>query len=145
MRALKKKIVGFDELTIYKLYVKKQNKVIRVKNLQIFGDTSKKIHLALPDFDKKPLFNRIQLSNTKKNVSLSKLGISKDEIKIKRWTGRSQKSPIKCQKPTPPLSKPKHTQVGQSIKPTAKVATSLSKLDEKKMLIILLAKLLGKD
>lgn len=42
-----------------KIYIKKQNKVIKVKNLQIFKDTAIKTLSTLLDFDKKLTFDRI--------------------------------------------------------------------------------------
>lgn len=36
-----------------------QNNVIKVKDLQIFEDTTTKTLSALPDFNKKPTFDRI--------------------------------------------------------------------------------------
>ena len=56
-RALKGKLVGFDENTIYRFHIEDQNKVIRVKDLRIFEDTSTKAFSALPYFEGKPTFD----------------------------------------------------------------------------------------
>lgn len=46
--------------TIYKVHIKEQNRVIRVKDLRIIEDTSAKVVSALPDFDGKPTFDGCQ-------------------------------------------------------------------------------------
>lgn len=56
-RALKGKLVRFDGNTIYKIHIKDWNKVIKVKNLQIFKDILTKAFSTLPDFDRKPIFD----------------------------------------------------------------------------------------
>ncbi len=59
VRTLKGKLVGFDGHTIYGVHVEEQNKVIKVKDLQIFEDTTAKKHSALPNFEEKPTFGGI--------------------------------------------------------------------------------------
>lgn len=81
---MKKKLVGFDGPTIYRVYIKEKNNIIRVKDLQIFENTATKTYSALPDFNGKPIFDKIQLSDTKKDLSSPKSAIFKDKIKIKR-------------------------------------------------------------
>lgn len=54
-KASKKKLVGFDGHTICRVYIEKQNKVIRVKDFRIFEDTRTKIHSILSDFNWKPI------------------------------------------------------------------------------------------
>ena len=49
-QALKRTLVGFDGCTIYRVYIKNQNKVIRVKDLQIFEDYGTKKSTELPDY-----------------------------------------------------------------------------------------------
>lgn len=61
VRALKEKLVRFDGHIIYRIYIKDQNKVIRVKNLGLFEDTLTKAFLALPDFNRKSMFNVAQI------------------------------------------------------------------------------------
>lgn len=61
-RALKGNLVGFDGHTIYRVHIEEKNRFIRVKDLRIFEDTSAKTSSALPDFDGKPTFVEVQLS-----------------------------------------------------------------------------------
>lgn len=56
-RALRRKLVGFDSHTIYRVHIKDQNKVIRVKDLQIYKDITLKATTALPDFKGIPTFD----------------------------------------------------------------------------------------
>lgn len=44
-----------------------------------------KVHSSLLDFDKKLIFDRVQLSNFKKDPPLIRFVISKDKIMIKRY------------------------------------------------------------
>ena len=50
-RALKGTLVGYDGHTIYRVYIKEQNKVIRVKDLRIFEDYESKSASELPDYN----------------------------------------------------------------------------------------------
>lgn len=68
-RALKGKLVGFDGHTIYRVHVEEQGKVIRVKGLRIYEDTSAKQHSILPDFDGKPTFDGVQLTDEEEHSS----------------------------------------------------------------------------
>ena len=49
-QVLKKTLVGFDGRTIYRVHIKDQNKVIRVKDLRIFEDYETKESTKLSDF-----------------------------------------------------------------------------------------------
>ncbi len=60
-KTLKGKLVGFDGHTSYRVHIEDQNKVIRVKNLRIFEDTSAKANSTLLDFNRKPTFNATQI------------------------------------------------------------------------------------
>lgn len=55
-RVLKGKLVGFDSYTIYRVHIKEQNQVIRVKDLCIFKDTETKENILLPSYKDKPTF-----------------------------------------------------------------------------------------
>lgn len=55
-RALKGTLVGYDGHTIYRVFIRSQDKVIRVKDLRIIEDTSKKTSTSLLDFQGKPTF-----------------------------------------------------------------------------------------
>ncbi len=50
-RALKRTLVGYDGHTIYRVHIKEQNKVVRVKDLQIFEDYETKVITDLPDYE----------------------------------------------------------------------------------------------
>lgn len=49
-RALEGTLVGYDGHTIYRVFIRSQDKVIRVKDLRIFEDTSENASTSLPDF-----------------------------------------------------------------------------------------------
>ncbi len=49
-RALKRMLVGYNGHTIYRVYLKDQRKVIRVKDLRIFEDYATKSSTKLPDY-----------------------------------------------------------------------------------------------
>ena len=49
-RALRGTLVGFDGHTIYRVHIKDQNRVIRVKDLRIFEDYESKGSTELPDY-----------------------------------------------------------------------------------------------
>lgn len=83
VETLKRKLIGFDKYIIYRVHIKEQNKVIRVKDLQDFKNTAAKTFSALPDFNGKPIFDKIKLSDTKENSSSSKWITSEEKIKIK--------------------------------------------------------------
>lgn len=102
----------FDSHSIYRILVNKQNKVIKVKNLQIFEDISAKTRLSLPNFDGKPIFDEVQLSNTKKERLLSRFMTSKDKNKNNEHCQKSMSPPVKCQKSTPLTVKLKQIWVG---------------------------------
>ncbi len=50
-RALKGTLVGYNDHTIYRVYIEEQNKVIRVKDLRIFEDYESKSATDIPDYD----------------------------------------------------------------------------------------------
>ena len=50
-RALKGTLVGYNGHTIYRVHIKEQNKVIRVKDLRIFENYKSKSATNLPDYD----------------------------------------------------------------------------------------------
>lgn len=54
-RALKGTLVGYDGHKIYRVHLKDQRKVIRVKDLRIFEDYENKLSTELPDYSKAPL------------------------------------------------------------------------------------------
>lgn len=62
LRALKGKLVRFDNHIIYRVYVEEQKRVIRIKDLQIFKDIKTKKNTTLPDYNGgKPTFQSFLL------------------------------------------------------------------------------------
>lgn len=78
-RALKDILVSYNSYTIYKIYIKDQNKVIRVKNLWIFEDFKTKASINLLDYQNKPTFERILIADREKNSKEEK-AISSQKI-----------------------------------------------------------------
>lgn len=111
-----------------------------------------KAYSVLPDFDKKLMFDGVQLSDAKEDVFLSKSITSEDEIKIKKKAWKITLPPVKHQKQMTvvnetKIGEPKQTRVEQTVKPMSKVrdkATSPLRIDETE-LITLLVKLLNND
>ena len=62
-RALKGTLVGYDGHTIYRVHIKDQNKVIRVKDLGIFKDFETKPFTNLLDYKDKPTFEGFLLAD----------------------------------------------------------------------------------
>lgn len=55
-QALKGILVGYNGYIIYQVFIQSQDKVIWVKDLCIFEDTSQKTSTSLPNFSGKPTF-----------------------------------------------------------------------------------------
>lgn len=70
-----------------------------------------KIYLALPNFNKNPTFDRIQLSDIKEDPLSSRPAIFKDEIKIKKHTQKLISLLVNHKKPILLTSKLKITRV----------------------------------
>ncbi len=70
-RALKGTLVRYDGHTIYRVFIQEQDKVIRVKDLQIFKDTSEKASIALPDFEGKRTFEGFLITDQEGSSSES--------------------------------------------------------------------------
>lgn len=69
-RALRGTLVGYDGHTIYRVYIKEQNKVIRIKDLRIFEDYETKVDTSLPDYQFTPTFQGLSLEdNNEDNLS----------------------------------------------------------------------------
>lgn len=151
-RALKGKLVGFDGHTIYRVHIEEQGKVIRVKDLRIYEDTSAKQHSTLPDFDGKPTFDGIQQTDEEEHPS-SRAVSSDDGNRDRERHRRSSPPPSKRQKLMPPkdkektsTAKPRQTRAGRTVKPTPKATTSTPPdPNDTDALITLLAKLLNDD
>ncbi len=62
-RVLKGTLIGYDDHTIYRIYLKDQKKVIRVKDLRIFEDYATKSSTRLLDYSKgNPTFQSFLLA-----------------------------------------------------------------------------------
>lgn len=69
-RALQGILVEYDGHTIYRVYIREQNKVIRIKDLRIFEDFETKVDTNLPDYQYTPTFQGFSLKgNNKDNAS----------------------------------------------------------------------------
>lgn len=66
-RALKETLVGYNSYTIYRVYIKDQNKVIQVKDLKIFKDFETKLFTNFPDYKNKPTFKEFLLLDGKED------------------------------------------------------------------------------
>lgn len=66
-RAFKSTLVGYDGDTIYRVFIREQNKVIRVKDLRIFEDYETKTFTALPDYNGRPTFEGFLIGNEEKS------------------------------------------------------------------------------
>lgn len=90
-RTFKKKLVGFDGHTIYRVYIEGQNKFIQVKNLKIFEDITSKSTTTLPNFEGKPTFNRVQIPD-KQGPSDESSNSEKKKVKPKKLLQKLSKT-----------------------------------------------------
>lgn len=75
LQILKRILVGYNGHIIYKVYIKEQQKVIEIKNLQIFEDYKAKKSIKLPDYsDNMPTFQRFLLKDKDKKEPKSYAG-----------------------------------------------------------------------
>ncbi len=78
LRALRGTLVGFDGHTIYRVHIKDQNRVIQVKDLQIFEDYKAKITTKLLDYsESQTTFQRFlhtDNDNEEQELSVSQAG-----------------------------------------------------------------------
>ena len=68
-RALKEIFVGYNGHTIYRVPIKSQNKVIQVKELQIFEDYETKTSTDLPDYKDTPTFQGFLIEDQEEQVT----------------------------------------------------------------------------
>lgn len=146
-RALKKRFVRFDGYIIYRVHIEDQNKVIRVKDLQMFENTSTKAFSALPDFDEKPTFNAIQIPDeqdlsNKNSVSKNEKGRPKPPQKPRTTrASRDILTRASQEKNEPKVSeKLTKSQVGRRRKPTPKRQNEIKSTKTLIMELILLLK-----
>ena len=89
-RALKRILVGYDGHTIYRVHIRKQKKVIQVKDLQIFEDYEAKKSTKLSDYsDNMPTFQEFLLENNDDKEPESHAG-----QKVNSERGKDQEMPI---------------------------------------------------
>lgn len=94
-QAWKRIVVGYNRPTIYRFYIKKQQKVIRVKNLQIFKDYKVKKSIELLNYsDDILIFQKFLLNNN--NEKELKFHIS---LKVNSKRKKEQKMPIPYKNP----------------------------------------------
>lgn len=89
-RALRGTFVGYDGHTIYRVHIQEQNKVIRIKNLQIFEDHEAKSSTSLPDYENGPTFQGSPLSDEDDDTQILDVG-----RKVDNTTGTSRQTPSK--------------------------------------------------
>lgn len=99
-RALKGTLVGYGGHKIYRVFIREQDKVIWVKDLQIFEDTSEKASTSLPNFEGKPTFEGFLAIDREGNSSCESDEITTNE-------------------PARPTEVPK-SRSGRALRPTAK-------------------------
>ena len=68
LRALRGILVGYDGHTIYRVYTREQNKVIRIKDLRIFEDYETKADTTLPDYQHTPTFQGFPLEDDNEDM-----------------------------------------------------------------------------
>ena len=128
--AFRGKLVGFDGHTIYRVHIEDPNKVIWVKDLQIYEDITPKATKSLPDFEGRPTFDGIQVpdeqsSSDKSSASEKEKNAPKRPSKkpTKAREGREEKHNKTSKEENAPETLPQRpikSWVGGIIKPTAK-------------------------
>lgn len=83
-------LVGFNEHTIYQVYIEEPSGIIRAKNLSIFEDTEIKRDMILPYYKEEPKFQGFLLDdNDDKEKTSNKVSnempsnATKDQSKLK--------------------------------------------------------------
>lgn len=75
-RALCRKLMGFDRYIIYRVYIEKQSKVIRIKNICIYKDYKSKNLTDLPIYKKTPTFQGFPANNNNDKKSKDLISIN---------------------------------------------------------------------
>lgn len=95
-RAQKGKLVGYDGHTIYRVFLEKDNKIIRVKDLRIHEDATPKDDTTVPTYDAIMTEEQGKIVATGCSPDMTHLESSvtqlQDKIPPKRRRGRSRKS-----------------------------------------------------
>ena len=74
-QALKRKLVGYDGSTIYRVQIKEQDIIIRIEDLRIFEDTTPG-NANLPDYNGKPTFKGFIMDDENEGPTLAALPIN---------------------------------------------------------------------
>ncbi len=91
-QALRGTLVGYDSHTIYRVHIREQNKVIRIKDLRIFEDYKTKTSTDLPDYKNTPTFQGSLLSDDDDNVDTQPLDAGRN---VSNTTSVSRQTPSK--------------------------------------------------
>lgn len=143
---MKGKLVGFNRNTIYRVHIDDQNKSIRVKNLQIFEDTSTKTFSALPDFYGKPTFDAIQIPDEqgpsdKSSASENEKNKPRPPQKPKKTrAGRDAKRASKEENEPNTTEKPTMNQMGRILEPSTKMQDEAENATNALIITLLLKK-----
>lgn len=108
--ALQKKLVGFDKHIIYRIYIKKQEKVIRIKDFQIYKDNVPKKTTDLSTYKEALIFQGFLIKDDDNNDK-----ISQSAALLLAPTNLDAKT-----KSLSYLVQPSITQAGRIVKPTKK-------------------------
>ncbi len=129
-RALRGKLVGFDGHTIYRVYIKDQNKVIRIKDLRIYEAITLKVTESLSDFEGRPTFDGVQVSDEQSPFDESsaseeeKNALKKPSKKPTKVRALREEENNKASKeenaPETSLQRPTKSRLGGTIKPSVK-------------------------
>ncbi len=143
-RAFKGKLIRFNKHTIYRVHIKDQKKVIRVKNLRIFEDSSTKTNSTLSDFDGKPTFDATQIPDEhgpsdESSASKDKKAKPKPPQKSKKIQADRDATARASEEKNKPKTK---SRAGKMLKPMPK---RQEEAESTRALIIELTSLLGKE
>ncbi len=92
-RAKRGLLVGYDGYSIYRVYLEKYVKVIRIKDLRIFKDASTKPETSLPIYDAVIHLENTSLSFQPQQDNIPKLSIPKQMSYPQTRSGRISKPP----------------------------------------------------
>ena len=93
-RALRGILVGYDGHTIYRVHIREQNKVIRIKALRIFEDYEAKTSTELPEYKNTPTFSGFLLSDDDDEATSDTQMLDVGR-KVNNATGASESTPSK--------------------------------------------------
>ena len=93
-RALRGTLGGYDGHTIYRVHIREQNKVIRIKDLRIFDAYEAKASTNLPEYENTPTFSGSLLSDDD-NEAMSDTQMLDAGRKVSNTAGASKSTPSK--------------------------------------------------